>query len=319
VLCGWTRTQPRKPSTIPGMKFMKNKNTSLVYVIDKNFIPHFTTSLTSLLVQNASLFDDIYVVTNFPQNKKMEKSLEFFKTKFKKNVEVINIDNSKISQMKILKKDHLTLVTYARLLLSEILPEKIERVLYLDADLIILGQLDELCNTEFDGKYLIAVNEYHWTKKSGPEVLTKKELINENYFNSGVMLINLKRWREESMANTLIGIGVENRKDLVYWDQDVLNITFKNKWGETDKSFNALELTSKVTPHPIVVHFTGPIKPWHVLSSHPYKKLYLNYRKMTPFKMYPSLGISLYSLVGQILSRNVYTNKLVKIKQVIKL
>ncbi|CAB4914500.1 unannotated protein [freshwater metagenome] len=301
------------------MGFMKNQTTSLVYVIDKNFIPHFTTSLSSLLIHNESLFEDIYLVMNFPLNKKINKALIYFKSNFSTEIKTINIDNSKISQLKILKKDHLTMITYARLLLSEILPKNVDRVLYLDSDLIVLGDLTSLCNTVFKDEYIVAVNQLHWTKNSGSDLLRSKQLINENYFNAGVMLINLKRWRKDSMADLLLKTGIEYKNDLVYWDQDILNIAFKDGWKETDKSFNALELTLKVIPDPIVIHFTGPIKPWHIISTHPYKKLYRHYRKMTPFKMNPSLGISLYSLVGQILSRNVYTNRLIKFKQGFKL
>ena len=290
----------------------RNQNTPVVFAIDSHFIPYFTTSLTSLLSNNSALFSEIYVVTNFASNRKLNKSLDFFKEKFGKEITTINIDDSEISKLKISKKDHVSNMTYARLLFSEILPEKI---LYLDSDVIILGSLEELCNITFKDEYLMAVNEAEWKKNSTPKSLIKNNLIGHGYFNAGVMLINLKLWREKAVTDKLIQIAILNHNELRYWDQDVLNIAFRDSWSSLNRKYNAFELTTKVNPQPAIVHFTGNLKPWHILSAHPYKKKYLEYQKMTPFRARLSFGISLYSSVGQILSRNVYTNKIVMLKK----
>ena len=71
---------------------------------------------------------------------------------------------------------------------------------------------------------------------------------------------------------------------LVYWDQDVLNMYFVNRWREMDRKYNALHLIWKRKETPVIVHYAGSSKPWNYLDRHPYKSYYFKYLELTPYR-----------------------------------
>ena len=300
------------------MSFSKNLENAVVYTIDEKYVPHFTASATSLLSHNFSTFDVIYLVVNFNSNHKIKKAIKYLESTFSIQVVVVNIENSLINELPIKRNHHVTHITYARLLISNILPSHVERVLYLDSDTIVIESLKDLINQNFDDSYLIAVNELDWGPETIPNWLQEKKLIGEGYFNAGVMLINLKRWRDESISDKLLEIADTYKEQLVFWDQDVLNIAFRNKWKLAEKKFNAFRLDNRTSSKPSIIHYAGVIKPWHLFCNHPYRNDYKYYRNKTPFKLIPTISQTLYSLVGHLLSRNRLTVNLVLLKQRLK-
>ena len=290
--------------------------TSIVYTIDHNFIEHFCVSLTSLLESNPSLFDRYFVITNDPLNNKFKKTANYFKSKYSIEVEILFLNANEIETLKLSKRDHVTKATYLRLMMAEIIPDEIDRILYLDADTIVLGNLEKLCKTTINKKYLLAVRESHYSKHmSPPNKLLSQKLVGDEYFNAGVMLINLKKWREHSVSRKLIMTGKKYDDYLVYWDQDVLNIFFNNKSGDLAKEYNAFSLTRKISPEPAIIHFTGEVKPWHLFSRHPYKNNYNHFRQLTPFKFYIPNGVSPRNIIGKQLAKNNIGIQIIRMKK----
>jgi len=177
--------------------------------------------------------------------------------------------------------------------LPEVLPRNIDKVLYLDADTLILDGIEELSSLVFEKNILLyAVDEKHWKLSGMGDIdfagnhLQKVGLISDRYFNSGVMLINLKLWRSTNFSNDLF-TNLKVHKDIIrWWDQDVLNISVGSQWNDLDKKFNALNLKTRLKDSAAIVHFTGASKPWHFTNTHPYKSDYARYRKMSPFYPY---------------------------------
>jgi lipopolysaccharide biosynthesis glycosyltransferase len=159
----------------------------------------------------------------------------------------------------------------------------VEKVLYLDADTIILEDLTKLVNINFNENCILAVAESRFVLNSAPQSLVSGKLIANEYFNAGVMYIDVTNWKSESISNELINTGKLHRKHIRYWDQDILNIYFKNKIGEIDSEYNVFRSQTRLNPPPKIVHFAGPVKPWHLFNSHPYRKEYKHFRNLTPF------------------------------------
>lgn len=116
--------------------------------------------------------------------------------------------------------------TYYRLLAQEMLPADVERVLYLDVDMIVMGSLEEFYNQDFEGKLLIACHRYGtgWVDPKRLEQLTlPRDAI---YFNAGTLLYDLAGQRREIDPNILYEYPVLFYKQLKYGDQDVLNAVF---------------------------------------------------------------------------------------------
>ncbi len=217
---------------------------------------------------------------------------------------------------------HFTKEMYYRLLASRMLPEDEERVLYMDPDILIRGSVEEFYNLPFDGNMLIAMsdppqtndpkcpdNRPHWQRLGMPE--------GSAYINSGVLLMNLALMRERNFdVSEIFEIIEEKRSDLLYPDQDAINIYFRDsiKIWKNLYNYNPGLLASEVfkwglskkyrrRENPIIVHFMGPVKPWSIhyrnKYCYEYQEAYkefapFGYRILCPFR--PVVAIFGYSL-----------------------
>lgn len=207
---------------------------------------------------------------------------------------------------------HFTKEMYYRLLASRMLPESEDRVLYLDPDILIRGSVEEFYNLPFDGKMLIAMpdppqindpkcpdNRPHWQRLGIPEDST--------YVNSGVLLLNLKRMREQNFdVSGIFEIINEKSGDLIYPDQDAINVYFRDSMKIWNNLYNynpgllanevvkwGLSKKYRRRENPIIVHFMGPVKPWSIhyrnKYCYEYQAVYkefapLGYRLLCPFR-----------------------------------
>ena len=207
---------------------------------------------------------------------------------------------------------HFTKEMYYRLLASRMLPESEERVLYMDPDILVRGSLEEFYNLPFDGNMLIAMpdppqmndpkcpdSRPHYVRLGMPDDM--------RYVNSGVLLMNLKLMREKQFdVNDIFEIIEQKKKDLLYPDQDAINVYFYGsiKHWKNLYNYNPGLLASEVIKwglskkyrrreNPIIVHFMGPVKPWNIHYRNKYCFEYqeaykefapLGYRMICPFR-----------------------------------
>ena len=265
------------------MDFKKSLN--VFFAVDKSFLTHFTVTITSLLENNKDLNVTIYIVHDIADTSGLQKIIDFISIKYSVSVISIFVDNSIFNNFQVVH--YISKATYFRFLFADILPQNISSGLYLDCDIIITGSLTEILNSSFIDKNkgecgLLAVSD----KGEKVEIERLKNTLSietDMYFNAGVMFINLNKWREDKAANELINIAEKYKDQLVWSDQDVLNIYFKNKCGKLDSTYNMF--TNKILNEtPIIIHFSGSSKPWHFLNNHPYKSHYWKYLNLTPFK-----------------------------------
>ena len=191
-------------------------------------------------------------------------------------------DAKDIVHLKIDK--HLSLATYYRLLIPQLLDNNIEKVLYLDSDIIVNNEIVELCKKDI-ANYSIAAVET-------PLFDRHKELfmdIGAKYFNAGVLLINLRYWRENNISNNIIDFIRKNPERVLYHDQDGMNSILYNNWLPLDVTWNMTSqllylVEANQVEIPNIIHYTEASKPWQLLNNHPFKKEYEKYLAMTPWK-----------------------------------
>jgi UDP-D-galactose:(glucosyl)LPS alpha-1,3-D-galactosyltransferase len=175
---------------------------------------------------------------------------------------------------------------YLRLAIPDLLLE--DRVaLYLDADTVILDRLWPLLDTDVSDVCLAAVRDpFNPVLACDAKLPGWRELGlsgDAEYFNSGVMLMNLERWRDERIADRCSDFLEHNRKHARFWDQDSLNVVVADRWlrlsrrwntlpvsatlaltGEQYRGENVLPLSDLLADErtPAVMHFAGRVKPW---------------------------------------------------------
>lgn len=215
---------------------------------------------------------------------------------------------------------HVNRTAYARLLLPSILPPDIEKVIYLDSDLLVLKDLSQMWAEPFQGAPLLAIGDVAAPridaeislpnyKKIRRLLASPRPVVNYRelgmdptalYFNSGVLVMDLKAWRREGLAEQAFECLDVHRKHVLYWDQYAFNVVLYGRWRALDPRWNQGEHlyqypTAKRSPlepelyrtlhrDPWIVHFTSQRKPWCFGSKHPYRKRFFKVLDQTDWR-----------------------------------
>ena len=207
---------------------------------------------------------------------------------------LIQVDD--IKKYLLAKKTRFPVSIYYRLLLEDILPLDIDKILYIDGDIIVRHNLKELWETDITDYAIGAVVNQSLSKQFWKRLGYPKE---KGYFNSGMLLINLKYWRNHKLSDLFIKYIKENPDKLRYPDQDVLNVILQDSKLFLPERYNVQSSFFKIEREnvpcentneienaikdPYIIHYTG-IKPWHFECKHPYRKVYYEYRMQTQWK-----------------------------------
>lgn len=184
-----------------------------------------------------------------------------------------------------------------RLLIPNLLPPEVEKVLYLDCDVVVNDDLGELWDMDMEDKSLLAARDtIGWVGNPDGGVSNYRELgipDDAKYFNSGVLLINAKKWRERGTSQRLLSYLRNHQAIIRYEDQEVLNAVLFDDWGELEFRWNYQIIwrgvrigTHKMAWVPerttkSIVHFITGEKPWLPGCDYEERKYYFEYLDRT--------------------------------------
>lgn len=185
-----------------------------------------------------------------------------------------------------------SLPAYYRVSIGALLPAICHRAIYLDCDVIIRGDIKELFDVGLAGNTVGAVHDcpQDWWKEHVkqlsediPEFGKPQKL---KYFNSGMLLIDLDRWRKRNIGEKLFQFIRQHPDKLWVADQDPLNMVLLNDWKQLSARYNFIPVPHNSTREddPLVVHFAGGIKPWYFFSALPFQPEYVHYANLTSWK-----------------------------------
>ncbi len=176
---------------------------------------------------------------------------------------------------------------YAKISLPDLLPE-LTRVIYLDADTIVQGDLLELWEKDLNGQIIGAEMEWGGRQPPAPET---------NHFNSGVLVYDLSAWRQNSISQQIVNWLQNHPSQIRNAEQDAMWEVFEGRWARLGPSWNvtgfffssAVLSTSisnrescGVLSHPKIIHYM-PSKPLTKESSHPLEYLFYSNFSKTPY------------------------------------
>jgi len=269
----------------------------LAFCCDDDYAQHLGAALCSALshLSKSTLADVFVICSKFSSDNK--KKIQAVGKKHGTDVRFIEVVEEHFTGLKT--THYVSHATYFRIALPDLLPKEIEKVLYLDSDLIVLDDLAKLWNIDIKKTYLAAVpegdqkNPYIYRDKIDmpPEAL---------YFNAGVLIINLEKWRLENMSKKLFDYIRDNPHKISWWDQDALNAFFYDSFIPLSRRWNFVPAYMDESntyclnfdKNDIgIVHFLGGNirKPWHPASTHPLKSEYYKHLKKTPWKHFRPL------------------------------
>lgn len=182
---------------------------------------------------------------------------------------------------------------YARLLIPSVFPDYAGKLLYLDSDLLVLANLDPLWSIDLEGAVIGAVLDGldRDLKVNDPRYVAVPRV--RNYFNAGVLLIDLDRWRAERITERAIDYMTRN-PNAPFYDQDALNFACDGRWKPLDEhwNFHYLHFNHRfarmpAAARPAIVHFVDVVKPWKPASLSPNAGFYDGFRRRTRFARTP--------------------------------
>lgn len=288
---------------------------NVVCCIDDNYVVYCGVMLTSLLENNKDIEFTIHIITSELTNENRDSLYNIVEKRYGQVLKIHDISERKFP---IRPGDHVSLATYYRILLPEILDD-ISKVLYLDSDLVIDRSIKDLLQIDFDAYAIAAVIDVDSSNESTYKRLSyDKEL---KYFNAGVLLMNLDYWRSHKVMERTIDYISHNQDILLYHDQDALNYILKHEKKLLPLKYNFQEkfyLKSPVLPteyffelkesfaYKAIIHYNGKDKPWYKECCHPDKCLFYKYLHMTKWGcLKPKYRLKGLNLFKYIVSKNL--------------
>lgn len=278
---------------------------NILFSSDDNYAQHLGVAIYSLLDKNRKIdIIRIFVVNNRISEDNICR-LNNTVTRFK-NAELLFLSFGDWEPLLSLRMEWpISVSAYARLFAADMLPQSIDRVLYFDCDMVINDDLTDLWHFDLSDCCIGAVQDQvpsHVKTAVGVDA-------NAPYFNSGLLLIDLKKWRQEHYGEKCLHLIEQFNGNVIHHDQGVLNGVFFHHWKRLPLKYNVMtihyffsqrkirkyycdcspfysetEINLSVSS-PVVLHYTPSFTshPWECGCNHPLKDLYSNILKETPW------------------------------------
>ncbi len=278
------------------------RNPVISYVADDYFAMSLSASVSSVI---ANLAGDrqlsIFVVdVGIPRSEKGK--IEQLADSTRISIEWLHPAESHRDLIKSLPGGYVGRNCYYKMLIPELLGPEHSRTIYLDSDVIVEADIGELWDINMGENYVLAARDLINPFVSSPFGLANwRELgrrPDEFLFNSGVLVLNNAKWREEKIFSRLAGYLRDNRQSVRLCDQDAMNAIFRRDWGRLDPLWNVLPYMKVARGYSLldreshealimnarILHFCGPGKPWKWTCSHPRKERFFYYLDKTPWE-----------------------------------
>lgn len=251
---------------------------------DRNYLQHLSVTMASVL-KNKAPEDSIrfYILENaFTESDRQ--TLAQLRSIADFEIEYVQVKDKILEIFPISKKDLVTIETYFRLFIPELIPQE-TRIIYLDCDIIIRHSLADLYAMDPQNNYVLGVRDID-SRVNTERMGTKR------YINAGVLVMNSKKMREDSIYEKFIHYITENKERIVWHDQDVIAAVLEGHVGYIPSIWNGqiarLPKNMKYSRlHDArILHYIGDRKPWLPYKNSTFTEEYFKYLRLTPFAHY---------------------------------
>lgn len=292
---------------LPSLGYDKRPIVPVVFASDNNYVPMLTTTVYSALKNASQDFRYDVIVLHRDINGSNQATVRDFFSQFD-NATIRFCDVSPIVDQYELSTNnpHISVETYYRFLIQKLLPYY-NKVLYLDSDLIVEGDIAELCSIDLGDNLLAAVRDIDFlgnvNMKNGDRLKYAKKVLGmknpHDYFQAGVLLLNTEEMRRLHSIEEWLEFASDDR--FIYNDQDVLNAHCEGRvtwldydWNVMIDCGNRIANVFSFAPHEVfdsfndsrgherIVHYAGFEKPWKFAYCDR-SQLYWKYARDTPF------------------------------------
>ena len=275
---------------------------NILCATDKNFVPYCGIMLTSLFENNKDEHISVYLLVDDTVREKEKDKFQTLAKRYQQCINIIHVDAATFEKYPVYNQQWTNSIYY-RLLAAELLPSSIDKIIYLDADIIVTRSIREMWEIDVE-KYAVGAVYDAWSPNK--QVYERLGLdFDELYFNSGSMVLNLKYWREHELSKQYM-LYIKNNFDKLWFnDQDTLNGVLYNQKRMLPVQYNyqvpflqkslfeAMNGKQKSeigqTKTPLIVHYSASNKPWMIVYyKMPYLELWRQYRDLSLWKHTPN-------------------------------
>lgn len=261
----------------------------IAFCVNDGYVPYIAVTIKSIVENHENVHVTIHVLSDYISKEKKELLSEAIRNCKNINLEIHIVDDTSLRGL----KDTWSIYTWYRVLLPKVLPNSVQRVLYLDADTLVVASLESLFEIDMTEKAIgccIDPESFHKETfaRCGYEEAKK-------YVCAGVMLMNLDYWRKNNLTDKVITWGRENNDTIKFPDQDTINYLCRDnkiilplRYGVIGGFFMMDELFSKeyatelqeCIERPAIIHYAGQA-PWKKeLANHLFQDEWIRYNKM---------------------------------------
>jgi lipopolysaccharide biosynthesis glycosyltransferase len=270
----------------------------LVFVSDDEFFQHLGVTLTSVLENTKRTKNIIAYVLCADISSGNKNKLNRIQDKYGCNIIYIEVEPSKYEDLVL--KGRSSHATYYKLSIPELIPNNVSKVICLDCDMILKSDIEYCWSVNMEDKIIAAVED--------PNLFHRNSILgipeDDYYFNSGLMVMNLARLREENVSQKVFDFVRSNPAKILHHDQDAFNAILHRNWYRLPLSWNVMDYffdkerisrlmkgrdineVWKAIRKPNLIHYTGDHKPWHSIDEHPLKREYYKYLSKTGWRNY---------------------------------
>lgn len=265
---------------------------SLLAALDENYLPQLHVLLTSVYLNNPGERVELYLLHSGLSEAGLS-ALEARCAAYGYGLHPVPVDDALFRDAPVTRQYPKEM--YYRLLAGQLLPDTLDRVLYLDPDILVINPLRPLWEAELGGRLFAAAA--HTGKTELANSVNRVRLGSESdYYNSGVLLMDLEACRREIDPEELFRYVAQHGRDLLLPDQDLLNALYSQRilplddgiWNYDARNYNTYLLRSGgernlpwVMEHTAILHYCGKAKPWKPGYVYRFGVLYQHYAQLT--------------------------------------
>ena len=253
---------------------------------DNNYAPHLGVTIASILSSNPQSNFFFHVLDGGISEQNKQK-IQKLKKKYFFELELIQMNPTDFDHCVVPKGTHFSLANYYRLKIPSLFPH-LDRILYLDVDLIVKGDLSPLYHVDMKEHYFAMIEDFY-----AKESVDRLALKNGHYFNSGVTLFNITQLKKDALEKKCFDFIQAHFDKIIFVDQDVINAVADGRILAMPEKYNAqvilpnwqrAEEVKNKLDEICIVHYVSASKPWKKESSHSLCRLYYKNLFLTPWK-----------------------------------
>lgn len=293
---------------------------NIIYTLNDKFVPQVGAGIASVCENNKAAEEINFYVISSGISSINKKELEKLVKKYNRNIKIIELGEIDDYLSFEFDTNGWNSIVLARLFLDKILPDEVDRAIYLDGDTIVRDNIEGLWNLDMKGKTIGMSIEPTIDKKR----ISILNLESHPYCNAGVLLIDLKRFKELNAGKKIIKYYKDHEGRLFANDQDAINGSMKDEIFIISPKYNFYNIFDQypysffvrimkpkkyidksifmdAKKNPAIIHYLGEERPWRKGNTHKYRGDYKKYLNMTVWKDTPDEdGFRIYFICWRI-------------------